>query len=329
MQSVASAPGKAILFGEHAVVFGKPAIAFAVDKRATITIKKGNSSINGVNNTITFESPILNLKAELDLINENIKLNKGHSGIVKYVLEAVLKRHDGSSIDIILDMEMPIGAGLGSSAAVTVATLAALENYHQRDISVSKIAKMAHEIEIKVQGSASPLDTTISTFGGIIYLSENSEVIPLKSDLEDSIVIGYTSSRGNTGEMVAGVKKRRDSNPEIMDPVIDSIGKITNEAKSLLNRKQLNNEKMEALGELMNINHGLLDAIGVNTLELSSMVYIARKAGAIGSKITGAGGGGSMIALCNGNGKQVLAELKKKENATKADFSREGIIIHK
>lgn len=329
MQSVASAPGKAILFGEHAVVFGKPAIAFAVDKRATITIKKGNSTTNGTNNTTTFESPILNLKAELDLIEENIKLIKGHSGIVKYVLEAVLKCHDGSPIDIILDMEMPIGAGLGSSAAVTVATLASLENYHQRDISVSKIAKMAHEIEIKVQGSASPLDTTISAFGGIIYLSENSEVIPLKSDLEDSIVIGYTSSRGNTGEMVAGVKKRRDSNPEIMDPLIDSIGNITNEAKSLLNLEKLSNEKMEALGELMNINHGLLDAIGVNTLELSNMVYIVRKAGAIGSKITGAGGGGSIIALCKGNGKQVLDELKKKENAIKADFSREGIIIHK
>jgi mevalonate kinase len=327
MQSVASAPGKAILFGEHAVVFGKPAIAFAVDKRATISIKKGNN-INNTNNA-TFESPILNLKAELDLDEGNIKLSKGNSGIVKYVLEAVLKRHDGSPIDIILDMEMPIGAGLGSSAAVTVATLAALDNYHERDISVSKIAKMAHEIEIKVQGSASPLDTTISAFGGIIYLSENSEVIPLKSDLEDSIVIGYTSSRGNTGEMVAGVKKRRDSNPEIMDPVIDSMGKITKEAKSLLNLEHLSNENMESLGELMNINHGLLDAIGVNTLELSNMVYIARKSGAIGSKITGAGGGGSIIALCNGNGNQVIDELRKKENAIKADFSREGIIIHK
>lgn len=325
MQSVASAPGKAILFGEHAVVFGKPAIAFAVDKRATITIKKG---INNTN-TATFESPILNLKAELDLLEGNIKLNKGQSGIVKYVLEAVLKCHDGSPIDIILDMEMPIGAGLGSSAAVTVATLAALENYHQRDISVSKIAKMAHEIEIKVQGSASPLDTTISAFGGIIYLSENCEAIPLKSDLEDSIVIGYTSSRGNTAEMIVDVKKRRDSNPEIMDPLIDAIGNITNKAKSLLNLENISNEKMEALGELMNINHGLLDAIGVNTLELSYMVYIARKAGAIGSKITGAGGGGSIIALCNGNGNQVLAELRKKENAIKADFSKKGIIIHK
>jgi mevalonate kinase len=114
-----------------------------------------------------------------------------------------------------------------------------------------------------------------------------------------------------------------------MDPVIDAIGNITNEAKSLLNLKKLSNEKMEALGELMNINHGLLDAIGVNTLELSNMVYLARKAGAIGSKITGAGGGGSIIALCNGNGNQVTDELRKKENAIKADFSKKGIIIHK
>jgi len=325
MQSIASAPGKAILFGEHAVVFGKPAIAVAVDKRAIITITKGKGTKRGIT---TFQSPDLNVNAELDLNSGDIKMITGKSGILKYILESVLKSHDGSHIDIKMDMEMPVGAGLGSSAAVTVATLAALDIYHQRKIYPSKIAKMAHEIEIKVQGAASPLDTAVSAYGGLIYLSENAEVTPLAADLEDSIVIGYTSNRGNTGEMVAGVRKRRDLYPEIMDPLIESVGKITNEAKIILNSETLETKNIESLGELMNINHGILDSMGVNTMELSKMVYISRLAGAVGSKITGAGGGGSIIALCPGYGDDVFNALQKSENAIKADFSREGIIVH-
>lgn len=325
IQSIASAPGKAILFGEHAVVFGKPAIAVAVDKRAIITITKRNETKK--NGITTFKSPDLHVNAELDLVHGEIKMITGKSGILKYILESVLNAHDGTPIDIKLDMEMPIGAGLGSSAAVTVATLAALDIYHQRKISKSKIAKMAHEIEIKVQGAASPLDTAVSAYGGLIYLSENAEVISLAADLEDSIIIGYTSNRGNTGQMVAGVKKRRDLHPEIMDPLIESVGRITNEAKIILTSKKLEKKNIESLGELMNINHGLLDAMGVNTLELSKMVYISRMAGAAGSKITGAGGGGSIIALCMGNSVDVFNALEKSENAIKADFSREGIIV--
>lgn len=326
MQSIASAPGKTILFGEHAVVFGKPAIAVAVDKRAIITITKGKATKS--KGITTFQSPDLNVNAELDLNRGDIKMITGKSGILKYILESVLKSHDGSPIDIKMDMEMPVGAGLGSSAAVTVATLAALDIYHQRKIYPSKIAKMAHEIEIKVQGAASPLDTAVSAYGGLIYLSENAEVTPLAADLEDSIVIGYTSNRGNTGEMVAGVRKRRDLYPEIMDPLIESVGKITNEAKIILNSETLETKNIESLGELMNINHGILDSMGVNTMELSKMVYISRLAGAVGSKITGAGGGGSIIALCPGYGDNVFNALQISENAIKADFSREGIIVH-
>ncbi|MDZ4172694.1 MAG: hypothetical protein U1C19_11085 [Methanobacteriaceae archaeon] len=113
-----------------------------------------------------------------------------------------------------------------------------------------------------------------------------------------------------------------------MDPIINSVENITLKAKDMLDVETLNTEKMEILGELMNINQGLLDAMGVNILELSKMVYIARDAGAIGSKITGAGGGGSIIALCPGKTKDVLNALKIIENAIQADFSKKGIIIH-
>lgn len=334
MESTASAPGKAILFGEHAVVFGKPAIAVAVDKRAQIIVRKGKEKYT------TVKSVDLGVQADLDLFNNNFIIKKGKSGIIKYILESLLMVHNGSPLDIELKMEMPIGAGLGSSAAVTVATLAALDNFHEKEINISSLAKKAHNVEVKVQGAASPLDTAVSTYGGLVYLSEKSEVIPLDADLENSLVIGYTSQRGNTGKMVESVHQRRDRHPEIMDPVIESVGKITREARKILSKNNHDSFKQNQdtgyaksnlekfnLGELMNINHGLLDAMGVNTLELSQMVYKARQAGAQGAKITGAGGGGSIIAYCPGKILEVLNALQKSENAIKADFSKEGVII--
>ncbi|MCK9151354.1 mevalonate kinase [Methanobacterium alcaliphilum] len=317
MNSTASAPGKTILFGEHAVVFGKPAIAVAVDKRAEITINKSQ------NQYTTIKSKDLDFLAEINPDNYYLNLKKGKSGIIKYILQSLLINHDGSPLDVDLKLDMPIGAGLGSSAAVTVATLAALDNYHDKKINIPQIAQKAHQVEIEVQGAASPLDTATSAYGGLIFLSGDGIVSIIKCDLEDSLVIGYTSSRGNTGEMVAGVRKRRDNNPEIMDPVIDSVAKITEKAK-----KALINDNKNELGELMNINHGLLDAMGVNTRDLSDMVYLARTAGASGSKITGAGGGGSIIAYCPGKVNEVLGILKQNENAIKADFATEGVVVH-
>jgi mevalonate kinase len=190
-------------------------------------------------------------------------------------------------------------------------------------LSKEEIAKYAHEVELEVQKSASPLDTTISTYGGLIYLERDAEdIVQLDIDYDIPVVIGCTDTRGNTGKLVEAVRIRRDIYPEIIDPVIDSIEMITEDAKEAI----LNNDK-KRIGELMNINHGLLDALGVNTRELSSMVYTARNAGACGSKITGAGGGGSIIAYCPDGTEKVISAINEIENALKADISKEGVKI--
>ncbi|HEX3012942.1 MAG TPA: mevalonate kinase, partial [Methanobacterium sp.] len=244
-------------------------------------------------------------------------------GILKYILESIRKIHDGSGMEINIDVNIPIGGGLGSSAAVTVATIAAVSAYNKIDLKEEEIAKYAHGVELAVQKSASPLDTTISTYGGLIYLEANAEdIVQLDIDYDIPVVIGYTDTRGDTGKLVEAVKIRRDIYPDIINPVIDSIESITQEAKEAI----LENDK-KRIGELMNINHGLLDALGVNTKELSSMVYTARNAGACGSKITGAGGGGSIIAYCPDGTDEVISAIDKTESALKADISSEGVKI--
>ncbi|MGC9517407.1 MAG: mevalonate kinase [Methanomicrobiales archaeon] len=315
MEVKASAPGKVILFGEHAVVYGKPAIAVAIDKRAIVTIKKNKEDVISVN------IDKLGVHADINPLNYTISLKRGESGILKYVIESLKMVHDGSPITVDIDLEIPIGAGLGSSAAVTVATLSAASKYNDNKISLEKISKYAHQVELNVQKSASPIDTTISTYGGAVYLSENAEEIKsIDIPLNFPLIISYTPRRGNTGELVEKVKIRKELYPQIINPLIDSMGILTNTALESILR-----EDYATVAELMNINHGFLDSLGVNTQELSNMVYTARKAGALGSKITGAGGGGSIVAYCPENHSKVLSALQNIEDAITVNISQKGV----
>lgn len=316
MKSVASAPAKIILFGEHSVVYGEPAIAAAVNKRVRVTIKESEK-----NHTVV-KSKDLAFEADLDTERGVYHIKKGQPGIIRYILASLMRNHDHSPLSINVSMEMPIGAGLGSSAAITVATLAAVYSYNGFGFDKAYLAKKAYEIENTVQGSASPLDTSVSTYGDLVYLSRDKEVINFKSKLEGSFVIGYTSKRGNTGKMVNQVRMLKEKHPLVVDPIIISMGNLVQEAKSAIT----NGSKFK-VAQLMNINHGLLDALGVNTQELSRMVYVSRRAGALGSKITGAGGGGSMIAFCPGKVNPVYKVLDKYEKAIKAEFSKEGVLL--
>ena len=310
----ASAPAKTILFGEHSVVYDEPAIAGAVNKRAYVTIKESE------NDKTIFRAPDIGFEAELLTEEKKYILIKGKPGIIRYILDALYKVHDHSPIDITLNSNVPIGSGLGSSAAVTVATLAALYRYHNIRFNKQSLAHDAHMVEQDVQGVASPLDTLVSTYGGLVYLSRNKKVEHINVDFNVPFVVGYTNKHGNTGKMVKDVRSLKNRNPKVINPVITSMGNLTNYAKQAILKGDFNK-----VGELMNINHGFLDVLGVNTLELSRMVYSARDAGAIGAKTTGAGGGGSIISLCPGKVDEVARAISRNDNVLKIKFTKKGV----
>ena len=196
----ASAPGKTILFGEHAVVYGKPAIAAAVDRRVYVKIEKREDNRTHVNVEELGVSGFLNLERGL------IKFDNGEykkKNILEYVLISLIKTNTNDGLEVTINIDMPIGAGLGSSAAVTVATILSSSIYNNINLTRDEIAKLAHQVELEVQGAASPIDTTLSTHGGVIYLSKDAEeIITLDINTEIPIIIGYTSKRGNTGKLV-------------------------------------------------------------------------------------------------------------------------------
>ncbi|NJD77286.1 MAG: mevalonate kinase [Candidatus Methanoperedens sp.] len=268
MTTTCSAPGKIYLFGEHAVVYGEPAIACAVDLRTRISVEKSDA--------ITISSDIGTTGLDFD--------------IHPYV-SAAIKKLGCMETSIKITSDIPMGSGLGSSAAVTIATLAAINIEFGLGHDSAELARMGHEIEKEIQGAASPTDTYVSTFGGVVE-------IPSRKRLEIpgcGIVVGNTNKGATpkkTARLVKQVATLKEDYPEIVNPIIKTIGSFAVKGESLLQKKDYC-----SLGELMNVNHGLLDALGVGTAELSSLVYAARNAGAFGAKITGAGGGGCMVAL--------------------------------
>lgn len=191
---------------------------------------------------------------------------------------------------VYINSQIPSSSGLGSSAAVTVATLSAINDEFKLNKTREDIANMAFDIEKKVQkGRASPTDTTVSSYGGIVLIHEGSRRRLPPQNMH--LVIGDSMVSHSTSRMVEQVAEFKKTNPLIVNPVLDAIEGVTMTAIH-----QLSNPK--ELGRYMNMNNGLLEALGVDHPQLGRMVAAARAAGAFGAKITGAGGGGSMVALC-------------------------------
>jgi len=191
---------------------------------------------------------------------------------------------------VYINSQIPSSSGLGSSAAVTVATLSAINDEFNLNKTREDIANMAFEIEKKVQkGRASPTDTTVSTYGGIVLISGGSRRRLPPQNMH--LVVGDSLVSHSTSRMVEQVAELKKTNPAIVDPVLDAI-----EGVSMSAIHHLSNPR--ELGRYMNMNHHLLEVLGVGHPQLAKMVLAARTAGAFGAKITGAGGGGSMVALC-------------------------------
>jgi mevalonate kinase len=290
--TTASAPGKVILFGEHAVVSGFNAIGGAIDLRARVTVVDRPGSV-------LIKTRDLMLKGfTLDLSSGQLTSEEA-AHAARYI-SAVLREFDARDIQVEIQSSLPLAAGLGSSAAIVVAAVAAIGEHQGRGLSHKEIATISYRLEKEVQqGLASPTDTSLATYGG--YLQISREVLPL--DLPPlEIVVGYTGISHDTKSEVEKVQELRKCYPDLVDPVFQAIGAIARRAVPLIQKK----DAVE-LGRLMNVNHGLLEALGVCTRELDELVYAARGAGgAFGAKLTGAGGGGCMIALPGLQGTQLL-----------------------
>jgi len=306
----ASAPAKTILFGEHFVVYGEPAIVLAIDKRARASAELRADQRIYINS--------LDLRSSGFFIGEHFQPERGGQEArtklepVKIAIQRVFDRSErGAGVSVEIRSSIPVAAGLGSSAAVAAAVVAAVSRLLGVELSIEEVYGIAYEAERFVHGTPSGIDPAISTYGGVLLFRKDKGFTHLDVKEDMPLVIGDTGVERSTGELVAMVRKRRKQYPSIIEPIIKTGGEIALRAVEALETGDLH-----TLGELMDLNHALLCAIGVSNEPLERLVYAARKAGALGAKLTGAGGGGCMIALCLPEKTEPVVEAIKRIGGT-------------
>ena len=276
------APGKIILFGEHAVVYNRPALAVPVDQ-VQVDVEVLDSDQPGV----WIHAPVIDLQAELSTLPPN------HP--IAAVILTVFQRFGISTfpnINVKIDSTIPVAAGLGSGAAVSVAMVRALAGFLDQAISNHDVNSLVFETEKLHHGTPSGIDNTVITYNMPVYYLKGKPIETLKPGKPFTIVIGDTGVPAPTKESVGDVRRLwlRDSNR--FETIFNEIAQI-----STMARHFIESGRPELLGELMNQNHEFLRQMTVSSPELDVLVYAARKADALGAKLSGGGRGGNMIAL--------------------------------
>jgi mevalonate kinase len=292
----ASAPGKIILFGEHAVVYGQPALAVPVTEVHT-DVDVSPSSLPG----IWIDAPNIGLHAELNTLPADHPV----AAAIHNLLFA-LGVDPFPNLKISAASTIPVASGLGSGAAVSVALIRALSAWLERPLSDEQVSTYAYDIEKLHHGTPSGIDNTVITYGRPVYFVKGEPMQVLKIGKAFRVVIGDTGIASRTKDSVRDVRTEWEADKPRWEAVFERIGSIAREAKSYIETG-----KWQQLGPLMDQNHALLQEMSVSSEALERLVDAARNAGALGAKLSGGGRGGNMIALpAEGQAPIVAAALK-------------------
>jgi len=278
----ASAPGKIILFGEHAVVYNRPALAVPVTQ-VHVDVEVLDSPRKG----IWINAPGIELHAELNSLPDNHPV-----GSVILNLFSTLGLFSPPALDISITSTIPVAAGLGSGAAVSVALIRALAQHVAHPLTDEQVNELAYEIEKLHHGTPSGIDNTVITYAKPVYFMKGKPLETFKVGKPFTIVIGDTGIPAPTKESVGDVRRLRMRDQYTIEDIFNEIAQI-----ALIGRRSIESGKPELLGELMDQNHAYLQALTVSSPELDKLVETARNAGALGAKLSGGGRGGNMIAL--------------------------------
>ena len=295
----ASAPAKVILFGEHFVVYGSPAILAAINKRISVDAR-----------TIIHDENKIVIRSDIGVAGEyrnNGEFNALEGGSkAKAVLDPLYgsirqvllmrnkkKKKKNIGIEIGISSRVPPGIGLGSSAASCVATVAAVDSLFQKNPSRQKVCELAIESERLIHKRTSGADCYVSTFGGLMqYYGKSKSFKNIETKRSLSLVVASTGIKHSTSDLVAGVKRFKDTNRILFESLSKQASDICLQACTAIK-----SGKCDKIGELMNENQIILQQIGISHHKVRDIIDICSKAGAMGAKITGAGGGGAVIAL--------------------------------
>jgi hydroxymethylglutaryl-CoA reductase len=274
--------GKIILLGEHSVVYGYRAIAAPINLaiRAEVTRPAARSElvISGWDSDPAAHNP-------------------DGAALAERVATLIANRLGvaGTPVRVEVFPDLPRASGLGASAALAVSVIRALVHSFELALTEEEISQLAFECEQLVHGTPSGIDNTVATFGRTILFRKadaGDEIEELDIPVPVPVVVGLTGVRSLTADTVGRVHAGWEKNPQHYEAIFSEIDGLVGTGVEALRRGDL-----PALGEVMNLNHGLLNALQVSSPELEALVDLARRSGALGAKLTGGGGGGAMIAI--------------------------------
>lgn len=275
---MSSAPAKIILFGEHAVVYGQPAIAVpVVTLRAYAEIEAINTPFQIIardldNRVITFDgdNPLAQaVRLTLEKLNQPIP-----------------------DIKLVVRSTIPIASGLGSGAAISTAIVRELVQYFKATLSLEEINDIVYDVEKIHHGTPSGIDNTVIVYEQAVYFVRDEPIKTIENRSPLQIIIADTGKVALTKHSVGDVRKLYDTDRQTIEPIIQKIGIIAQEA-----HKAMQAGDVHKLGNLMTQNHSLLQELTVSSPELDALVDTALENGALGAKLSGGGRGGNMIAL--------------------------------
>ena len=277
-----SAPGKIILFGEHAVVYERPALAIPVTQ-VHVDVDISDAARAG----IWLSAPAVKLHAELNTLPSDHPVA---SVLHNFLFLARLSKFP--NLEIKINSTIPVASGLGSGAAMTVALTRALAAHLNYSMTNEEVNAFTYEIEKLHHDTPSGIDNTVVTYAKPVYFVKGQPIEVFKVGQPFMIVIADTGISAPTKESVGDVRRLWMNDKSRWETVFDKIGEI-----SFTARRAIEAGKPELLGELMNENHALLQKLTVSSSQLDQLVEVAQNAGAPGAKLSGGGRGGNMIAL--------------------------------
>jgi len=288
--------GKVILLGEHAVVYGRHAIACPLPLTMRAVVEDHDSGVELL-------IPRWGIEYQLSKPPEQRRSFERAAGAI---MDQLGLSERGMRIEVFPDV--PRGMGMGGSAALAVAIVRALDIHYKLGLSDEEVNELAYQSEQIAHGKPSGIDNTLATYGEpLVYRMGTPPLVePLNIPQPLSLVVGRTRTEGLTAKTVQNVREARERQPKLYEKIFDDIDALVLQAVSAIQQNDV-----ATLGELMNVCQGLLNALQVSTPEIERLIGIARRAGALGAKLTGGGGGGAVIALCDDNADRVQTAMER------------------
>lgn len=283
--------GKAILMGEHSVVYGEPCIAIPL---LSLQVKaKVEKAAIGTLDCNLYSGPIQSLPESLKNIQVAIQTSCQKCGI-------------SFPLSVEIQSDLPQERGMGSSAAVAGAIIKAIFDLAEKPLFEETLCLFINEAEKITHGRPSGIDAIATTHSYACYFIKEKalEILPLSLDAD--LIVADTGILGNTKEAVQWVKEHYQE--KNYQEAIQKLGKLTKEAK-----KEIQDSNVPALGQLLTAAQKELKEIGVSHPALEHLIHLANQYGAYGSKLTGGGRGGCMIALCPPEKTKIICQHLQKE----------------